>query len=405
MPVACPAPIGADRVRTRKETMRKICVFVGSRANYSSIKSVMRAIKANPSLQLQLVLGASAMLDRFGKIDELIRKDGFQPDYTFHNIIEGENPTTMAKSTGLGTIEMAMILDNLKPDFLVVVGDRFEVMAATIAAAYMNIAVVHTMGGEVTGTIDESIRHAITKFAHIHFPANEDARQRIIRMGEDPEFVFNVGCPRIDLVAEELEKDSYHELSDLFAKFGGVGKDFDLRKPYLLVSQHPVTTEYGSNRSQIEQTIGALEKLKLPTIMLWPNADAGSDDISKGIRTYREKNRPEWLHVFKNLPTSIYIHLMNTTACLVGNSSSGIREGVFIGTPVVNIGTRQNKRQRSANVLDVEYETGSILAGIKRQLETGKRPRDLLYGDGKAGTKIGEILAKVQPRIQKVITY
>lgn len=386
--------------------MRKICVFVGSRANYSSIKSVMRAVQGRDGLKLQVVLGASALLDRFGKIDELIRKDGFKPDYTFHNIIEGENPTTMAKSTGLGTIEMSMILDNLKPDVLVVVGDRFEVMAATIAAAYMNITVAHTMGGEVTGTIDESIRHAITKFAHIHFPANEDSRQRIIRMGEDPDFVFNVGCPRIDLVAEELRKDSYQELSGLFARHGGVGVgEFDLHKPFLLVSQHPVTTEYGNNRGQIEQTLEALSRLKMPTLMLWPNADAGSDDISKGIRTYRERHRPEWLHVFKNLPTPVYIHLMNTTACLVGNSSSGIREGVFIGTPVVNIGTRQNRRMRSDNVLDVDYDSGSIQDGIRKQLAAGRRPRDLMYGDGTAGTRIADILERVHPRVQKVITY
>jgi len=180
--------------------MRKICIFVGSRANYSSIKSVMQAVKSHDKLELKVVLGASALLERYGKVEDLIRNDGFEPDYTFHNIVEGENPTTMAKSTGLGIIEMAMVLDNLKPDFVVVVGDRFEMMSITIAAAYMNIRVIHTMGGEVTGTIDESIRHAITKFAHIHFPANEDARKRIIRMGEDEEYVFNVGCPRIDLV-------------------------------------------------------------------------------------------------------------------------------------------------------------------------------------------------------------
>ena len=189
--------------------MRKICVFIGSRANYSSIKSVMNAVLEHPDLELQVVAGASALLERFGKVEELIRKDGFKLDFTFHNIVEGENPTTMAKSTGLGIIEMAMVLDNLKPDFVVVVGDRFEMMAVTIASAYMNIRVVHTMGGEVTGTIDESIRHAISKFAHVHFPANDDARQRIIRMGENEKYVFNVGCPRIDLVAEELHKDSY----------------------------------------------------------------------------------------------------------------------------------------------------------------------------------------------------
>lgn len=385
--------------------MRKICVFVGSRANYSSIKSVMRAVAEHPALELQVVLGASALLDRFGNIKELVQKDGFRIDYTFFNIVEGENPVTMAKSTGLGTIEMAMVLANLKPDYVVVVGDRFEMMAVTIAAAYMNIRVVHTMGGEVTGTIDESIRHAITKFAHVHFPANEDSRERIIKMGEDPQYVFNVGCPRTDLVAEELEKDSAAELRNLFKDHGGVGSSFDLSGQYLLVSQHPVTTEFGSNRRQIEETLEALNRLKLPTIMLWPNADAGSDDISKGIRTFRERNKPEWLYVFKNLPTNIYIHLMNTTACLVGNSSSGVREGAFIGTPVVNIGTRQNKRLRTENVYQADYTADSIEAGIRHQLAHGKYKSDLLYGDGKSGRKIADILATVNPPVQKVIQY
>lgn len=385
--------------------MKKICVFVGSRANYSSIKSVMRAIKQHPDLELQVVLGASALLDRFGRVENLIRKDGFEPNFTFHNIVEGENPTTMAKSTGLGIIEASMIFDNLKPDYLVVVGDRFEMMSVTIAAAYMNIGIIHTMGGEVSGTIDESIRHAITKFAHIHFPANEDARERIIKMGEHPEYVHNVGCPRMDIVLEELQKNSHEALKDLFTDNGGVGRSFDLTKPFLLASQHPVTTEFGSNRSQIEETLAALNELKMPTIMLWPNADAGSDDISKGIRTFREKFAPDWLHVFKNLPTATYIHLMNTTSCLIGNSSSGVREGAFIGTPVVNIGTRQNQRQHAKNVLNAGYHRNEIVDAIKHQVEHGKYERDDLYGNGHAGKKIADILAKSNPKIQKTITY
>lgn len=385
--------------------MRKICVFVGSRANYSSIKSVMRAIQKHPKLELQIVLGASAILERFGKVEDLIRNDGFEPNFTFHNLVEGENPATMAKSTGLGLMDASMIFHNLKPDMLVVVGDRFEMMSVTLAAAYMNIRIVHTMGGEVTGTIDESIRHAITKFAHIHFPANEDSRERIIKMGEDAQYVFNVGCPRTDLVADELKNDSYKVLKDLFKNYGGVGREFDLSKPYFLVSQHSVTTEFGNNRVQIEETLKALEELQLPTIMLWPNADAGGDDISKGIRTYREKYNPSWLHLFKNLPTHIYIHLMNTTACLVGNSSSGVREGSFIGTPVVNIGTRQNKRLRTDNVIQVNYSAKEIVEGIKKQLEHGKYTSNHLYGDGTAGEKIAEILTWVDPPIQKTIAY
>lgn len=384
---------------------RKICVFVGSRANYSSIKSVMQAVRSHPKLILQVVTGASALLDRFGRVDDLIREDGFKPDYSFHNIVEGETPTTMSKSTGLGVIEMSMILDNLKPDQLIVVGDRFEVMAVTIAAAYMNICIVHTMGGEVTGTIDESIRHAITKFAHIHFPANEDAKERIIKLGEDPKFVYNCGCPRMDLVKEELTKDSSAFLSDIFEKYGGVGCALDLSKPFLLVSQHPVTTEYGQNRRQIEETLSALNELKIQTLLLWPNADAGSDHISKGIRTFREQNQPKWLHVFKNLPTNYYIHLLQKTDCLVGNSSSGLREGAFIGTPVVNIGTRQKRRMRSNNVIDVGYSAKEIKFAIEKQCERGPYEKSPIYGNGTAGLQIAEILVSSNPSIQKTIFY
>ncbi|MEN9571745.1 MAG: hypothetical protein RL172_2976 [Bacteroidota bacterium] len=388
---------------------RKICVFVGSRANYSSIKSVIRAVKEHPQLQLQLVIGASAVLDRFGKVEDLIRADGFEPDFSFYNIVEGENPVTMAKSTGLGLIEAAMVFDNLKPDYLVVVGDRFEMMSVTIAAAYMNIRIAHTMGGEVTGTIDESIRHAISKFAHVHFAASADAQQRILKLGEDPEFVYNVGCPRMDLVLEELQNNSMEVLKDLFTNFSGVGPaSMDLSKPFLLVSQHPVTTEFGNNRKQIEETLYALDELQMPTIMLWPNIDAGSDDIATGIRVYREiynRDSAKWLKLFKNLPTKMYIHLMNSCACLIGNSSSGVREGATIGTPVVNIGTRQHKREMGQNVINTPYNRHQIKEAILKQIEHGKYNRADIYGSGNAGKKIADILATANPAIQKTITY
>jgi len=389
--------------------MKKICVFVGSRANYSSIKSVMMSVKNHPDLELQLILGASAVLDRFGKVEDLIIKDGFVPNFTFHNIVEGENPITMAKSTGLGLIEASSILANLKPDYVIIVGDRFEMMSITLAAAYMNIRIAHTMGGEVTGTIDESIRHAITKFAHLHFAASDDAKQRILKLGEDPNYVFNVGCPRMDLVVNELKNDSQKVLSTLFQDFTGVGPSYlDLSKPFLLVSQHPVTTEFGSNRAQIEETLYALDELQIPTIMLWPNIDAGSDDISTGIRVYREiynKESDKWLKLFKNLPTHIYIHLMNSCACLVGNSSSGVREGATIGTPVVNIGTRQNKREMGPNVINVGYNRHEIKEAILQQMEHGKYNNSFIYGDGNAGFQIANILANSNPSIQKTITY
>ena len=301
--------------------MRKICVVVGSRANYSSIKSAMRAIAQHPDLELALVVGASAVLDRYGSVVDLIERDGFSPVARIHMLIEGETPATMAKSTGLGLIELSSVFDRIKPDVVLTVGDRFETMATTLAAAYMNIPVAHTMGGEVSGTIDESIRHAVTKFAHIHFPASSDALERIIQLGERPEHVHLVGCPRIDLVAEILAQDN-EVGGDIFRE--GVGPSFSLDGPFLLVSQHPVTTEYGTGEEQITATLEATEQIGLPAIVLWPNADAGSEDIARGMRKWREHGRAGHMHFFKNLPVDTYVRLLRRAACLVGNSSSGI---------------------------------------------------------------------------------
>ena len=386
--------------------MKNICVVIGSRANYSSIKSAMSAIKNNPKLTLQVVATASSLLDRYGSVVELIRNDGFEINEEIFTLLEGENPLTMAKTTGLGLIELTTVFNRLKPNFVITVGDRFETMATTLAAAYMNIPLVHTMGGEVTGTIDESIRHAITKFAHIHFPASKDAFNRIIKLGENIENVFMVGCPRIDLVAEILQNDpgALNIEPDLF--LGGVGEKLDLSKDFVLVSQHPVTTEYGEGENQIFSTLNAINNLNIQAIVLWPNSDAGSEDIAKGIRKWREKNIGKKMHFFKNLPIDTYVRLMKRTKCLVGNSSSGIREGAFIGTPCVNIGTRQNRRERGVNVIDVKNIEIEIEKAISIQIEHGSYPMDPIYGTGNAGLQISEILTNLHNvNIQKIITY
>jgi UDP-hydrolysing UDP-N-acetyl-D-glucosamine 2-epimerase len=383
---------------------RKICIVIGSRANYSSIKSAMRAVRDHPELELQLVLGASALLDRYGAVANLVRADGFEPQAEVHMLIEGETPATMAKSTGLGLLELPTIFGRLAPDFVLTVGDRFETMATALAAAYMNIPLAHTMGGEVSGTIDESIRHAVTKFAHVHFAASEDAGERIIRLGERPEDVHVVGCPRIDLVAEILAKDgSLPAPTDIFRE--GVGDTLDLTKPFLLVSQHPVTTEYGSGKVQIAETLKAVTEVGLPAIVLWPNPDAGSEDIAAGIRRWREKGLADNMHFFKNLPIETYVKLMRHTACLVGNSSSGIREGAYIGTPVVNIGTRQQRRLAGSNVMHAPHDAASIRKAIEMQLEHGRYLMEPIYGKGNAGEKIAEILSHKTVSAQKLITY
>jgi len=347
------------------------------------------------------VVGASALLDRYGSVVELIENDGFRVDARVYMLIEGETPSTMAKSTGLALVELPTVFQNLMPDIIVTVGDRFETMATALASSYMNIPLAHTMGGEVSGTIDESVRHAITKLAHIHFPACTGARDIILRMGENPDSVYVTGCPRMDLVAEvlhgeqELDKNLFEE---------GVGGVFDLREPFLLLSQHPVTTEYGDGERQINETLDACRQMDMPTIGIWPNADAGSEDIARGIRKFREHHKSSKFRFYKNLPIDTYIKLMQRTACMVGNSSSAIREGAFIGTPAVNIGTRQAGRQRGRNVIDVDYSSAEITAAIRQSLGESYES-DAVYGDGHAGKRIADVLATCSTDIQKRLHY
>ena len=384
--------------------MRNVCVVVGSRANYSSIKSVMRAVREHPDLTLQLVVGASALLDRFGSVIDVIEADGFEANAKVTMIVEGETPGTMAKSTGLGLLELPTLLDLLKPHVVVSVGDRFETMATAIAAAYMNIPVAHTMGGEISGTIDESVRHAVTKLSHVHFPANQQAAERIIRMGEDPSAVHVVGCPRIDLVAEIVEQDGTLGSTDWLER-EGAGAHIELDQPFLLVTQHPVTTEYGQGEAQVNETLAALQELRMPTIMLWPNADAGSEDTARGMRKFRERHRPEYIRFYKNFPIETWVRLMLASACVVGNSSAPIREGAYIGVPAVNIGTRQRGRDRGNNVVDVGYDRAEIVAAVRAQIAHGRYASDHLYGDGRAGGRIASVLAEAPLSVQKRLMY
>jgi UDP-hydrolysing UDP-N-acetyl-D-glucosamine 2-epimerase len=376
---------------------------VGSRANYSSIKSAMRAIAAHPRLNLQVVAIASAVLDRYGEVSKIIEADGFTIQEKIFGLVEGETLQTMAKTVGMNLIELPSVFARLMPDVVITVGDRFETMATTLAATYLNIPLAHTMGGEVSGNIDEVIRHAITKFSNIHFPACEDARQRIIKMGEDPASVHMVGCPRIDIIAQLLNTNVDYS-DEIFAE--GVGVSFSLKKPFIIVSQHSVTSDYGQGEEQITQTLMAVEKTGIPALVLWPNADAGSEEVSRGIRKFREHRSPGApFHYVKNLPPEIYMPLMAKTACLVGNSSSGIREGAFIGTPCVNIGSRQRNRQRGKNVIDAQPQMQSIYDAIQNRLQVGRLSSEPIYGDGNAGQRIADILASTPLRIEKTMTY
>ena len=380
---------------------RQICIVVNSRANYGRIKSVMTAIRNHPKLDLQLIVGASALLSRFGNVYQQILDDGFEPLATVYSIVEGGTPTTMAKSTGMGIIELATQFENLKPDAVLTVADRFETMATAVAASYMNIPLVHTQGGEVTGSIDESVRHAVSKLAHLHFPATQLAADNLIRMGEDPDQVHLTGCPSIDMIADlDLAL-----APDTFEKYQGTGPDLDPSNPYLAVLQHPVTTEYGRGMEQINESLNAISRMNVQTAWLWPNVDAGSDDVAKGLRMYREHHPKAPIHFYRHFSIEDYARLINNCVCLVGNSSSALREGAFLGVPAVNIGSRQKGREHGDNIMHAPHSADRIEDAIRAQMSHGKYARQPIFGDGQAGARIAEILSDVDFRIQKRLHY
>jgi len=286
---------------------------------------------------------------------------------------------------------------------VVVIADRFETLSVSIAAAYQNIPVAHVQGGEITGNIDEKVRHANTKLADVHLVASENARKRVIRLGEDPAYVFNTGCPSIDIAAEILQTP---ELTfNPYKKYGGVGETPSYDNGYIVVMQHPVTTEYEESKHQIEKTLKAVHELEIPSFWFWPNVDAGADGISHGIRAYRENNRLPNMHFFKNMEPEDFLRLLYNSKCLVGNSSVGIRECAFLGVPVVNIGSRQAGRDRGENVIDVANNKEAIGHAIKRWIKNGKPPESDVYGGGNSGKKMADVLGTVELRFHKKINF
>jgi UDP-hydrolysing UDP-N-acetyl-D-glucosamine 2-epimerase len=382
---------------------RRVCVVITARPSYARIKTALRAIAAHPELELQLVVGASALLDRYGAAFETIEHDGFEIAARVYMVVEGENLVTSAKSTGLGLLELPTVFDNLRPDVVVTVADRYETLATAAAAAYSNIPVAHVQGGEVTGSIDEKVRHAVTKLADLHFVATEQAAEYVRRMGEREETIHVTGGPDIDLAAEIAAngRDGF----DPFQRHGGVGRRLDLSNGYAVVLQHPVTTEYSESRRQVWSTLEAMDSLDLPTLWFWPNVDAGSDGTSKGIRVFREERQPQQMHFFRNMPPEDFLRLLADARVIVGNSSAGIREASFLGVPAVDIGDRQEGRERAGNVLHVEHDAEAIRAAVTSQMERGRYPSSTLYGDGRAGERIAAILSNAELTIEKRLHY
>jgi UDP-hydrolysing UDP-N-acetyl-D-glucosamine 2-epimerase len=380
--------------------MRKICVVITARPSYSRVKSMLYALKKSKYVKLDLVVMASALSDRYGTAVDFIEKDGFEISDKLYTLLEGSDIKSAPKTTALGILELTTLFDRIKPDMVVTIADRYETIATAIAASFMNITLVHIQGGEVTGNIDEKVRHSITKLADYHMVASQDAADRVKKMGEIPENIFITGCPSIDLAigVNELDFDPHQ-------KYGGVGSIDDISKGYIIVMQHPVTNEISDAKKQIEETIRAVNNLNIPTFWFWPNVDSGSDLISKTLRVYRENGKFNHVHFFKNMEPIDFLKLLKNAICIIGNSSAGIRESAFLGTYAINVGTRQNRRERAANVIDVDYDHVQIETAVKKIINSEPLGSSNIYGDGTAGKRIAGILETVELINHKTIAY
>jgi UDP-hydrolysing UDP-N-acetyl-D-glucosamine 2-epimerase len=379
---------------------RKVCVVLVDRANYGRLKPVLRAITERPQLQLQLVAAGTMVLERFGHPVQNVKNDGFVVDGEIYIELEGSTPATMAKSLGFAVVEFASEFQRLKPDVVILIGDRYEALAAALAAAYMNICIVHIQGGEVSGSIDESARHAITKLAHYHFPSTERSAKYLVRMGEAPESILGIGCPSSD-IARTLAPTMTSELINST----GSGAQIDINQPVLLVVFHPTTTAYGGERQQVNEILRALGKLHMQTIMLWPNIDAGADHISKAIRLFRDREAPTWLRTLTNLSPEHYLNLLGRISCAVGNSSSFVRDAGYFGTPVVLVGDRQEGRETDEHVTRIPPVAAQLIRAIRKQLRHGLYAPSSLYGDGLVSNRIADGLVRLQPYVQKTLHY
>lgn len=378
--------------------MRRICIVLTTRGNFAKMKSAMAAIAAHPQLDLQLVVGGALMNRQAAIVDE-IRGLGYPIAATLDYMLASETPAAIAASAALCLVKATEMLHALRPDVLMVIADRYESLALAQAALHANVRIAHLEGGERSGSIDERIRHAITKLAHYHFPASAEAAERIVRLGEPPESVVAVGSPSFDMLREGRESG----LERLRTRLAETA--LDLNRPYLLVSQHPVVTEYEEAQAQFREIAEAVTELDMPALVIWPNNDAGADAIGVALAALQKRAGGAPLAVVSALPIEEYGAALGAAACLLGNSSSGIREAAFLGTPAVNVGSRQDNRARAGNVIDVPCRAPDIVEGVRCQMAHGRYAPDYRYGHGTAGQKIADVLASYWPPIDKAMTY
>lgn len=370
----------------KKKTKRKIAIIAGSRGEYGYFRPVIKEIQKYPNVDYGIIAANMHVLDSFGSSVEEIKKDGLKIDAEVFNTLDGYNHVTMVKSLSIFMLQLPELLRQIGADLILLAGDRGEQLIGAITGAHMYIPVAHIQAGEVSGNIDGVTRHAITKFAHIHFAANDDAAQRVLKMGEESRRVFNVGAPMLD----ELVGGFITPEDRVYKKFRLVKN-----KPIILLAQHSVTEEFDQTERQIEETLKAIESLGYQTIVILNNSDAGSTVLRRAIMKYKNP----LMQIFPNMKRQDYAGLLNVASAIVGNSSSGIIEAPSFNLPAVNIGNRQKGRMQSTNVINVGYSAREIKAAINQALTPAFKKIVARcvnpYGDGQSAKRIVEILANI----------
>lgn len=381
---------------------KTICIVITNRANFARMKSLLTELKKSKKVNLKVILSGSALTQRYGNLEKVLKLNKMSIAAKSFFLIDGADKIVQAKSTGLAIVEFSTIFSHLKPDLVVTVGDRYETMATAVSATFANIPLVHIQGGEVSGNLDEMIRHSITKLSSYHFTTTKKSKERVIKLGEEKERVFFSGCPGMDLLRNCKKK--IHK--DFFKKVSSTGNQFDFTKRYLLVVNHPLSTESKKyNNERIKSLIKSLAKINMHKIIFWPNADTNSNVIAQQMRIFREGGRDKDFTYIINTTPEQYALLMYNASCLVGNSSSFIREGSYLGIPAVILGDRQHKREVGRNVVFTNYEDQNILSKIKYQIKKRKYKPQNLYGNGHSGKYIAKVLERLKPSIKKQITF
>lgn len=382
------------------KNIRKICVPLSTRGNYGKLKSTLQEIKQYTQIELQIIIAGALVLESYGNFKKVIKEDGFEISWELPFLLNGDSNEIISISSGEAQIQFSKCIEILKPDIVFITADRFESLSFAQSALCMNCFIAHLEGGEVSGSIDERIRHAITKLSHIHFVSNDDAANRVRKMGEKKESIIISGNPSIDLI----NKINLNDSMDL-DKFLDL-KKIQLKKkdPYLVISQHPVVTEVEQAKKQIEITFEALKNFEMPKIWILPNPDAGNLQAIEFLKSNMQELENS-IFIINSMPLELYVKLIKGAKCLIGNSSSGIRESAYLGVPSVNIGNRQFGRLRGPNTIDCEHNIDEITNSIKIQLKHGSYQSSGIYGNGNSGKIIASKLAKCDLFLDKTITY